>query len=90
MSQVHQYRPGDHRSRREIDLAVGALIGLRGCSAEEAMEALVDATRASGVGLGGVSHTLLSVISGNVEPTAADAALEHWQAVLRLPNRHAL
>lgn len=54
MSQSHTYRPGEHRSRREIDLAIGVLMGIRRCSALEAMEALVDATRASGVGLGRV------------------------------------
>lgn len=89
MRQPHSYRPGEHRSRREIDLAIGVLMGVRGCSAEKALETLVDATRVSGVGLGGVSRTLLSVISGDGDPsrpTAAEA-LAHWNALLELPGR---
>jgi hypothetical protein len=34
----------------------------------------VDGTRARGVGLGGVSRTLLTVISGDVEPTGSPNA----------------
>ncbi|OBG29222.1 ANTAR domain-containing protein [Mycobacterium sp. 852002-51057_SCH5723018] len=86
MTQAHGYRPGEHRSRREIDLAIGVLMGVRRCSAQEALEVLVEAMRASGVGLGGVSRSLLSVISGDVEPTAACAAVAHWNAVLGLPS----
>ena len=85
MSQAHHYRPGDHRSRREIDRAIGIIIGIRGCSAEEALEILVDATRASGVGLGGVSRTLLTVVSGDVEPAVAHEAVAHWNLALHLP-----
>jgi len=82
MTQTHSYQPGAHRSRREIDLAIGILIGLRRCSQNEALETLVDATRASGRGLGGVSRALLDVISGDTESTAADEAVAHWRAVL--------
>jgi hypothetical protein len=82
MIQVDSYQPGDHRSRREIDLAMGVLMGIRRCSAQEALQALVDATRASGLGLGRVSHTLLTVVSGDAAPAAADEALAHWQTVL--------
>ncbi len=89
MIQSHSYRPDDHRSRREIDQAIGALMGIRRCSAQEALEVLVGATRASGVGLGGVSRTLLTVISGDVEPTAAGEAVAHWNAVLGLTARRA-
>jgi ANTAR domain len=87
MTQGHSYQPGDHRSRREIDLAIGVLMGLRRCTAREALEALVDATRASGVGLGGVSRALLTVIGGDMGATAAGEASEHWQTVLGLPPR---
>jgi hypothetical protein len=86
MTQTHGYRPAEHRSRHEIDLAIGVLMGIRRCSEQEALDALVGATRASGVGLGGVSRTLLTVISGDVEPTAADEAVAQWNAVLGLPT----
>ena len=78
---THSYRPAEHRSRREIDLAIGVLMGIRRCSAQDALEALVGATRASGVGLGGGSRALLNVVSGDVKPTA-DKAVAHWNALL--------
>jgi hypothetical protein len=81
---MHSYRPAEHQSRREIDMAIGVLIGIRRCSAQEALEALVAATRASGVGLGGVSRTLLDVVLGDFEPTAAGEAVTHWTSVLGL------
>ena len=86
MSHIHGYRPAEHRSRREIDMAIGVLMGLRRCTAEDALEVLADATRASGVGLGAVSGTLLTVISGDVE--SADQTVAHWNAVLGLPTHH--
>jgi hypothetical protein len=82
MTQTHSYQPGAHRSRREIDLAIGVLIGIRRCSQNEALEALVDAMRVSGRGLGGVSRALLGVVSGDAESIAADQAVAHWRAVL--------
>lgn len=89
MRQPHSYWPGEHRSRREIDLAIGVLMGVRGCSAEKALETLVDATRVSGVGLGGVSRALLSVVMGGgepTEPTVTNQAATHWKALLGLPT----
>lgn len=80
------YRPAEHRSRREIDMAIGVLMGVRRCSAGDALEVLADATRASGVGLGGVSRALLTVVSGDVE--SADQTVAHWNAVLDLPTHH--
>ncbi|HEY0228821.1 MAG TPA: hypothetical protein VGC05_21015 [Mycobacterium sp.] len=52
---------------------------------QDALKALVGATRASGVGLGGVSRSLLILVSGGTEPTAADAAVAHWNTLLDLP-----
>jgi ANTAR domain len=88
MTQTHSYRPAEHQSRHEIDLAIGVLMGIRRCSEQAALQALVAATRASGVGLGGVSRTLLTVISAGVESTAVDEAVAHWHAVLGLPTHH--
>jgi hypothetical protein len=83
MNYTHGYRPAEHRSRREIDMAIGVLMGVRRCSAKEASEALASATRASGVGLGGVSRALLDVVSGDAEATAGEASA-HWNALLGL------
>jgi hypothetical protein len=82
MTHTESHQPGERRARREIDLAMGVLIGIRRCSEEEAFAALADATRASGHGLGAVSRALLSVIIGGSESTTADAAVAHWQSVL--------
>ncbi len=83
----HHYRP-EHRSRREIDQAIGVLIGIRRCSAEAALSELANAVRASGIGLGGVSRALLDLVTGAADPDTS-AAVTHWDAVLRLPLRDA-
>jgi ANTAR domain len=85
MAHPHSYRPADHRSRREIDMAIGVLMGVRRCSQQEALEALVCATRTTGVGLGGVSRALLDVISGDPAPSAGEA-ITHWNGLLGLPT----
>jgi hypothetical protein len=85
MAHTHNYRPADHRSRREIDMAIGVLMGIRRCSQQAALEALVCATRTSGVGLGGVSRALLNVISGDPALCAGEATA-HWNALLGLPS----
>jgi ANTAR domain len=85
MTNPRSYRPGEHRSRREIDMAIGVLMATRRCSTHEAMEALANATRASGVGLGGVSRTLLTVISGDIGSPADGDALERWYTALGVP-----
>ena len=87
MTRTHSYRPGAHQSRREIDMAIGVLMGIRRCSAREASEALAGVTRASGIGLGGVSRTLLDMVSGDVEPNTTDDATAHWKALLALLPR---
>ena len=46
----HNYRPAEHPSRREIDQAIGVLMAIRRCSAEEALTEIATVVRASGVG----------------------------------------
>lgn len=82
MTNPDSYRLAEHQSRREIDMAIGVLMGIRRCSARDALDALVNATRASGVGLGGVSRTLLTVITGDGETAASEKAVAHWDSVL--------
>ncbi|HEY3996524.1 MAG TPA: ANTAR domain-containing protein [Mycobacterium sp.] len=83
MIHYHSYHPAEHRSRREIDQAIGALMGIRRCSAEEALTEITGVVRASGVGLGGVSRALLDLVSGDVNSATAVDALAHWDAMLR-------
>jgi hypothetical protein len=85
---MHSHRPAEHRSRREIDQAIGVLIGIRQCSARQALEELAGATRVSGIGLGGVSLALLCVVGGDGNAGRPDAgAVEYWKSVLDLPIR---
>jgi ANTAR domain len=86
MSHSHSYRPAQHRSRREIDQAIGVLMGIRRCSAEQALVEITTVVRASGVGLGGVSRALLDLVCGDVDSTA-DETVARWDAVLRAPVR---
>ncbi|MBO0680828.1 ANTAR domain-containing protein [Mycolicibacterium sp. S2-37] len=72
---------GDRSSRRDIDLAIGALIGIRRCSEREAFDAIVDAVHATGIGLGEVSHALVALVSGATEATDSPA-IRHWCAVV--------
>jgi len=54
----------DGTSRRVIDLAVGVLVGLRGCSPEEAFVELVEVVRQTGVGIGTIATELVALASG--------------------------
>jgi len=86
----HNHRPPEHRSRREIDQAIGVVMGIRRCSAEQALAEIAGVVRASGVGLGGVSRALLGLVTGDVG-SAAREAVAHWDAVLHLqPQDEAL
>ncbi|WP_328358153.1 ANTAR domain-containing protein [Mycobacterium sp. NBC_00419] len=48
-------------SRRVIDLATGILVGLRGCSEQEAFAELVAAVHRTGVGLGAIARALVAI-----------------------------
>lgn len=69
----------DVTSRRVIDLAIGILMGLRGCAEEDAFDELAKAVRLTGIGLSGMAGALVDLV-GNVEgpfPHRAEA-LEVW------------
>ncbi|WP_422744416.1 ANTAR domain-containing protein [Mycobacterium sp. WMMD1722] len=74
-------RGDEHSSRREIDLALGALMGVRRCTEREAFDVMVEAVHATGTGLGEMSQALIEVISGAVPRTDA-RAVRHWAALL--------
>lgn len=54
----------DSTSRKVIDLAVGVLVGLRGCHPEEAFAELVDVVHRTGLGIGAVAAQLVALASG--------------------------
>lgn len=76
-------RQSDTTSRRLIDVAVGILIGLRGCSQDEAFAELVDAVQRTGVGIGALAEALVALAGGSENPPAHhDAALDVWGELL--------
>lgn len=52
----------DLTSRRVIDLAIGILMGLRGCSEKDAFDELVSAVHDTGVGLSGMAGALVDLV----------------------------
>ncbi len=54
----------DSSSRKVIDLAIGVLIGLRGCRPEEAFAELVEVVHRTGTGIGAVATQLVALASG--------------------------
>jgi hypothetical protein len=58
-----QRRREELSSRRVIDLAIGILMGLRGCSEKDAFDDLASAVRETGVGLGSLGAALADVVA---------------------------
>lgn len=69
-------------SRRVIDLAVGVLVGLRGCSPDEAFVELVEAVRQTGVGIGTIATELIALASGATSTNPAQD-LSAWADLIR-------
>ena len=72
----------DSTSRRVIDLAVGVLVGLRGCSPEEAFVELVEVVRQTGVGIGTIATELVALASGATSTNPAQN-LRAWTDLIR-------
>ena len=75
-------RPCEHSTRTEIDMAIGVLIALRGCSRQHAFRQIAEAAHRAGVGLGSASQALVTLASGRPDPAADPEVLRHWQSVL--------
>lgn len=67
------YRAEEHTSRRVIDVAVGILVGLRGCSQRDAFDELVRVVNQSGVGIGSIAGGLVALASGSSSAGHAEA-----------------
>jgi hypothetical protein len=59
------YRAGEDISRRVIDVAVGILVGLRGCSEREAFEELGRVVHQTGIGIGSLASGLVALARGS-------------------------
>ena len=84
---MYRVDKSDNTSRRIIDHAIGVLIGLRGCSPEQAFAELIDVMDQTGLGTGTVSTELVaSPTRRNRRPTITPwthgwislKSIEHW------------
>lgn len=78
----------DLASRKIIDVAIGVLIGWRGCSEREAFDEIVRAVHDTGVGLGSLAGALVDLASGVKSSTHRAEALRVWGDAM--PMRPAL
>jgi hypothetical protein len=76
------FRAADETSRQVIDIAVGILIGLRGCTRREAFEELVHVVNQTGVGLGTVASGLVALAGGTASSEHAEA-FTVWGELIR-------
>jgi len=60
-------------SRRVIDIATGILIGLKGCTAQEAFDELVTVVKETGIGIGTISSGLVALADGSASSAHAEA-----------------
>lgn len=88
MMEQWAHRPGAvseaaARGRRTLDRAEGVLIGLRGCSSEDAFMELVTAARDTGHRLSSITFALLDVASHRDDASSAhDVVRARWGLLL--------
>lgn len=72
----------DGTSRQVIDVAVGILVGLRGCARADAFDELVRVVHQTGIGLGAIASGLVAVASGSSSADHAEA-FSAWGDLIR-------
>ena len=70
----------DDTSREVIDTAIGILVGLRGCSPEDAFAELARAP--DRIGIGSIATGLVALASGSSSPDHAEA-FNAWGELIR-------
>jgi hypothetical protein len=81
----------DDSSRRKIDVAVGILVGLRGCAPEEAFAELVKVVQHTGIGIGSLARALVDLAGGRSGTSANYAeAFNAWGELLAQARRAAV
>lgn len=76
-------RREDPASRRVIDVAIGILMGLRGCSEQEAFDDLVAAVHDTGIGPGTLARALAALVGGSDAPVPhRSAVIDRWGHLL--------
>ncbi|MFB1297008.1 ANTAR domain-containing protein [Mycobacterium sp. pW049] len=76
------FRGQDGTSRQVIDVAVGILVGLRGCARADAFDELVRVVHQTGIGLGAIASGLVAVASGSSSADHAEA-FSAWGDLIR-------
>ncbi len=74
--------PPSDRSRKVIDTAIGVLVGLRGCSPEEAFAELARVVNQTGIGIGTIASGLVALASGSTSAEHAEV-FNAWDALIR-------
>jgi hypothetical protein len=73
--------PMHDTSRTVIDIAIGILVGLRGCSQREAFDELVCVVNQTGIGIGALASGLVALASGASSAGHAEA-FTAWGALI--------
>ncbi|BCI54112.1 hypothetical protein NIIDNTM18_33900 [Mycolicibacterium litorale] len=76
----------DVTSRRVIDIAIGILVGLRGCTERQAFDELVAVVKQTGLGLGRVATGLVALAAGSASAEHAEAYTA-WGELIRDARR---
>ena len=82
------YRQSPELSRKELDWAIGALMGLRGCSEREAFQQIADAAHQTGISLGAHARALLALVRRSSEETPSSEALSYWRPLIQQSSSH--
>lgn len=75
-------RNTDVTSRRVIDIAIGILVGLRGCTERQAFDELVTVVKQTGLGLGRVAGGLVALAGGSSSADPAEV-FTVWGELIR-------
>lgn len=69
----------DDTSRTTIDVAIGVLVGLRGCARDQAFAELVRVVHHTGLGIGSIGGALVDLATGTSAASAEHAeAFNAW------------
>jgi len=83
------HRSTDATSRRVIDIAIGILVGLRGCTERQAFDELVAVVKQTGLGIGRVAGGLVALAGGSASADDAEA-FTVWGELIRGARRVAV
>jgi len=85
------HHPPSDRSRKVIDTAIGVLVGLRGCSPDDAFAELARVVNQTGIGIGigTIASGLVALASGSSSAEHAEA-FSAWGELIRCGRAGAL